>query len=431
VGRDTGNLKSKEVEKLIQAGKPGKHYDGQGLRLEIKGPNKTSWVARYQIDGVTRYMGLGGAKTFNLAEARERNRKLVRQKLADGVDPVALRRVNRAAAQAAAAKAMTFAEAGCRFLEQHSAKWDSLKHRSQWENTLRNYADPIIGALPVADIDVPLVLRVLEQPLRAERNYPAGPLWSARPETANRLRGRIEAVLDWAKARGRRTGDNPAAWDIIGKVLPARGGPKHHAALPYKDIPAFIAALRERQGVAARALEFTILCAARSQEVLRARWCEFDLNASSGAIWTVPPERMKMRRLHRVPLSSAAVELLRALPREGDGDGFVFIGAQAGKPLGHSTLQMLLKRMHEAATPHGFRSTFRDWAGERTAFPHDVCEAALAHSKDKTERAYQRADLFDKRRQLMAAWAKFCASSAPKNQAERDVLVLRGAPMRP
>ena len=237
MGRDTGNLKSKKVEKLIQAGTPGKHYDGQGLRLEIKGPNKASWVARYQIDGITRYMGLGSAKTFNLAEARERNRKLVRQKLADGVDPVATRRADRAVRLAEAAKAMTFADASRHFLEQHNAKWASLKHRSQWENTLRTYAGQVIGSLPVANIDVSLVLKVLEQPVKAARGYPAGSLWSARPETANRLRGRIEAVLDWAKARGHRTGDNPASWEVIGKVLPARGGPEHHAALPVHGHP--------------------------------------------------------------------------------------------------------------------------------------------------------------------------------------------------
>jgi integrase len=274
VGRDTGNLKSKQVEKLIEAGKPGKHYDGQGLRLEIKGPNIGSWVARYPIDGVTRYMGLGSAKAFSLAEARQRNRKLVRQKLADGVDPVATRRADRAARQAEAASATTFSEASRRFLEQHNAKWANLKHRSQWENTLRTYAEPVIGSLPVADIDVPLVLKALEQPVKAERGYPAGPLWNARPETANRLRGRIEAVLDWAKACGHRAGDNPAAWDVIGKVLPARGGPKHHAALPYTDVPAFMASLQKREGVAAKALAFAVLTAARSQEVLKARWGE-------------------------------------------------------------------------------------------------------------------------------------------------------------
>ena len=421
MGRDTGSLKSKQVDKLIEAGRPGKHYDGQGLRLEIKGPNNASWVSRYQIGGVTRYMGLGSAKTFNLAEARERNRKLVRQKLADGVDPVATRRGDRAARQAEAAKAMTFAEASRRFLVQHNAKWESLKHRSQWENTLRNYAEQVIGCLPVADIEVPFVLKVLEQPVKAERGYPAGPLWSARPETANRLRGRIEAVLDWAKARGHRTGDNPAAWEVIGKVMPARGGPKHHAALPYTDMPAFMARLEQRGGVAAKALAFVVLTAARSQEVLKARWSEVDLD---DGIWTVPSERMKMRREHRVPLSAPAIELLRSLYSEDNGDdGYLFIGTQPGRPLGHTTLQQLLKRTHQPTTVHGLRSTFRDWAGERTAFPHDVCEAALAHVKGKTERAYQRGDLFTKRRALMTAWARFAAS--PNEKTGQPVVSLR------
>jgi integrase len=424
VARDTGNLKSKQVGKLIRAGKPAKHYDGQELRLEIKGPNNASWVARYQVAGVTRYMGLGSAKTFDLAEARERNRKLVRQKLADGVDPVAIRRADRAARQVEAAKAMTFAEATRRFLEQHNPKWANLKHRSQWENTLRTYAEPSIGSLPVADIDVPLVLKVLEQPVRAERGFQAGPLWSARPETANRLRGRIEAVLDWAKARGHRAGDNPAAWEVIGKVLPARGGPKHHAALPYTDIPAFMASLTKRGSVAAKAMAFAVLTAARSQEVLKARWSEVDLDTG---VWTVPAERMKMRKEHRVPLSPSVIELLRGLYHEdGRDSGYLFIGARPGRPLGHTTLQQLLKRMNQSTTVHGFRSSFRDWAGEHTAFPHDVCEAALAHVKGKTERAYQRGDLFSKRRALMTAWASFAAS--PREKTNKKVVPLRLGP---
>jgi integrase len=422
VGRDTGNLKSKYVEQLIQVGKPGKYYDGQGLRLEIKGPNNASWVARYQIVGVTRYMGLGSAKTFTLAEARERNRKLVRQPLADGIDPVATRRAHRAARQMQAAKAVTFAEASRRFLEQHSSKWGSRKHRCQWENTLRTYAEPIIGSLPVAEIDVPLVLKVLEQVVRAERTYPAGRLWTARPETANRLRGRIESVLDWAKARGHRMGDNPAAWDVIGTVLPARGSPKHHLALPYTNIPAFMATLEERRDVPAKALAFAVMTAARSQEVLGARWSEVDLDAG---VWNVPAERMKMRREHRVPLATPAIELLRGLYREdSSNDGYLFIGAHPGRPLGHTTLQQRLKRMRQPTTVHGLRSSFRDWAGEQTAFPHDVCEASLAHVRGKTERAYQRGDLFNKRRQLMNAWAKFCTTSS---ESRGDIVVLRGS----
>jgi integrase len=228
-------------------------------------------------------------------------------------------------------------------------------------------------------------------------------------------------VLDWAKARGHREGDNPAAWTIIGKVLPARGGPKHHPALPYKDMPAFMTELRAEASVAARALEFLVYTASRSQEVLKARWGEFDLAVG---VWTVPAERMKMRKEHRGPLAPSVLELLRGLFTESNND-FVFLGTQVGKPLGHTTLSALLKRMGREVTVHGMRSAFRDWAGETTAFPPDVCEAALAHIKGKTERAYQRGDLFERRRTLMTAWAKFCA--LPSTTAGGDSLPCGGA----
>jgi integrase len=408
VARETGNLKSKQVDKLIRAGEPGAHYDGRGLRLEIKGPHSAYWVSRYQLDGKIRYMGLGSAFDFGLEEARKRNRVLVRQKLADGIDPLVTRRAERAAAKAAAALAITFDDACKRFLEQHGGKWENPKHAKQWESTLRNYAAPIIGTQPVGKIDVALVLKVLEQPVPAERNRPAGPLWMVRHETASRLRGRIESVLDWAKVRGYREGDNPAAWSLVKQALPEeRGTQQHHAALPYKDIPAFMADLRAEQGSAARALEFLILTTSRSQEVVKARQDEIDLD---DATWTIPASRMKARKPHRVPLSPEAVALLRDLKVE-DGNDFVFLGTQAGKPLGHTSLSAVLQeRMDRDATVHGMRSSFRDWAGERTAFPHDVCEAALAHIKGKTERAYQRGDLFDKRRALMNAWAQYCTS---------------------
>jgi integrase len=422
MARERGNLRAKQVEKLIRAGKPGKHYDGRGLRLEIKSQSSANWVARYQINGVTRYMGLGSAFDFDLGQARERNSRLVRQKLADGVDPLLARQSERAAKQADAAKAMTFSEACRRFLEQHSAKWDSSKHRAQWQNTLKTYAAPIIGALPVAHIDVSLVLKVLEQPIEAARGFPGGLLWQARPETANRLRGRIETILDWCKARGYRHGDNPAAWQIIGKVLPARGAKQHHAALPYNDIPAFMAELRAQEGVAAQALEFLILTAARSQEVLKARWGEIDLDEST---WLIPGERMKARKPHRVPLAPEVVDLLRSLYRE-YGNEHVFIGTRTGNPLAHTALALALKRLGRPVTVHGFRSAFRDWAGETTAFPHDLCEAALAHVRgDQTIRAYARGDLFTKRRALMMAWSKFCTT--PRGKAEGDVIPLQGA----
>jgi integrase len=423
MARERGNLKSKQVEKLIRAGKRGKHYDGRGLRLEIGGPNSASWATRYQIDGFERWMGLGSARDFTLAEARERNRKLVRQKLADGIDPLLIRQAERAAKLAAAAKTMTFAEATRHFLEQHSAKWDSPKHRAQWQSTLETYAKPIIGALPVADIDVPLILNVLEQQVKAARNYPAGPLWNSRPETANRVRGRIESVLDWAKGRGYRQGDNPAVWSIIGKVLPARGARWHHAALLYKDIPHFMQALQAQQGVAAQALQFLILTGARSQEVLQARWSEIDLD---NAVWTVPAPHMKARKPHRVPLAAEVVGLLRDLYNEFNND-FVFIGTRAGKPLAHTALQRLLKRMQQPVTVHGFRSAFRDWAGETTAFPHEICEAALAHVRgDQSVRAYARGDLFDKRRKLMEAWARYCQSPfTPERERDDNIVAMR------
>ncbi len=405
--QERGNLKAKEVEKLLRAGKPGSFYDGAGLRLEIKSKKSASWVARYQLNGKISYMGLGSAADFSLVEARQRNRRLIRQKLADGIDPLAVRQAERAAVVAAAAKAVTFADAVRQYLQQHSGKWSNAKHASQWEVTLRDYAVPIIGKLPVASIDVPLVLKVLEQPVPARGHFPAGTLWLARPETANRLRGRIEAVLDWGKARSYRSGDNPAAWHVIGKVLPARGAQVHLAALAYKDLPAFMQDLRALDGTAARALEFLILTAARSQEVIEARWAEFDLDAG---IWAVPAQRMKMRREHRVPLAPQVIELLRGLPHEGDGDGFVFIGSQAGRPLHHAALRTTLARVRPGVTVHGFRSAFRDWAGEHTAFPHDVCEAALAHVKGRVVRAYQRGDLLDRRRKLMEAWSQYLAS---------------------
>jgi len=421
VARETGNLKAKQVDKLVRAGQPGAHYDGRGLRLEIKGPNSAYWVSRFQINGVIRYMGLGSAFDFNLVEARRRNRTMVRQPLADGTDPLLTKRAAKAAAKATSAASVTFDEACRRFLEQHGGKWESPKHRKQWEATLRNYAAPIIGAQPVGKIDVPLVLKVLEQPVPAEYNRAAGTLWSVRNETASRLRGRIEAILDWAKVRGYRQGDNPAQWALIKQALPEeRGTQQHHAALPYKDIPAFMTELLAEQGSAARALEFLVLTASRSQEVLKARWSEFDLD---GATWTIPAERMKSRKEHRVPLSPEAVTLLRGLPVE-DGNAHAFLGRDAGQPLGHTTLSQLLnRRMDRDVTVHGFRSAFRDWAGERTAFPPDVCEAALAHIRGKTERAYQRADLFDKRRALMNAWSAYC--SGPSTTA--SVTPIRGA----
>jgi integrase len=405
MARETGRLKDKAVKNIIRDGIRGSHYDGRGLTLKIKANGSGAWESRYQFNGVVRYYGLGSTDEISLVEARERNRRLVRLPLLDGTDPLVAKRVARASAASAAAKAMTFAQACDQYLQQQKQQgtWRSPKHAKQWASTLTTYALPIIGPMPVAAIDVPLVLKVLEQRIDADH---AGSLWSTRQETANRLRGRLESILDWCKARQLRSGDNPASFDVIGKVLKLTKDTKHHEAMPFKNIPDFMQKLRAREGSAARALEFLVLTAARSQEVIKAKWSEIDLD---DGVWTVPAEHMKMGREHRVPLSDTAVALLRELPREGD---FIFIGAQANKPLGHSTMARLLERMKYNVTVHGFRSGFRDWAGEVTSFAHDICETALAHAKGKTVEAYQRGDLFDKRRRLMAAWSEYCAIRA-------------------
>jgi integrase len=416
-----GKLTAKRVAKLLSKGEPGNFHDGLGLRLEIRSANSASWVSRYELNGVERWMGLGPVAAFSLAEARDRNRKLVRQKLADGIDPLAERQEAKAAARAAAAKLVTFREAAESYIAGNASKWRNAAHARQWPATLETYVYPAIGALSVSAIDVPLVLKVLEQHISIE---PIGSFWATRTETASRVRGRIEAVLDWATARGLRSGDNPAAWKTIGKVLPVRPAQvEPHPALPYAELPAFMIELAKREGVTARALEFTILTAARSGEVLGAHWSEIDF---AKKVWTVPAARMKAKREHRVPLSAAALDLLSRLPRE-PGNDFVFIGAKSGHGLSHTTMNRdALAGLRHGLTVHGFRSSFRDWADERTAFSHDVCEAALAHAVGTdVERRYKRTTLFDRRRQLMDAWATFCMT-APVAAAGDNVVALGG-----
>jgi integrase len=428
----TVNLTAKRVAKLLSGGKPGNHYDGQGLRLEIRGKNAASWSARYQIDGVERWMGLGSARVFTLAEARERNRRLVRQKIADRIDPVAVRRAERSA-QAAAARAMTFAEAAERFIAEREAgaAWSNPKHAAQWPATLKAYALPVLGPISVDDITSEHIFKVLEQKAPARNGNAAGTLWNTRTETAARLRSRIEAVLDWATARKYRSGDNPASWKTIGKVLvrPQVVDDTRHAALPLAEIPALMSHLRQMEGVAARALEFLVLTATRSNEVLGARWHEVDFGT---AVWTVPPERMgktKPREEHRVPLVAETLQLLHGLNRDSDAgdDGFVFIGRKAGAKLGSTAMMDVLERMGRSGlTVHGFRSSFRDWAAERTRHPPEVAEHALAHVVGgKTQRAYLRTKLFPKRVRLMADWAKYC-SSPPVQAKAGDVVVSIG-----
>jgi integrase len=370
--------------------KHGRHADGGGLYLSISPNGGRRWVFLFRWHGKPTEIGFGSARDVTLARARELASQ-ARAKLAEGINPKDVRRATGGA---------TFGECADRVIEVMRPSWRNSKHAAQWEMTLRDYAAPL-RRLPVDKISTDDVLSVLK------------PLWSDKPETASRLRGRIERVLDAAKAHGLRSGENPARWrGHLDQLLPKRQRLTrgHHAAMKYADVPAFVADLQTRQATAALALEFAILTAARSGEVLGARWVEFDLER---AVWTIPAVRMKAGREHRVPLSRRALKILKAMHEAQDGD-FVFPGQMAGKPLSVMALEMVLRRMRiENVTVHGFRSAFRDWAAECTNFTNEVCEAALAHViENKAEAAYRRGDLFDKRRKLMEAWAVYCA--APK-----------------
>ena len=346
-------------------------------------------------------MGLGPLEAVPLADARERARA-ARQELKGGRDPLEARKEARAAATLTAAQATTFRECAESYIEAHKAGWRNEKHVAQWTATLETYAHPTIGKLSVQAIDLGLVMKILQ------------PIWEKKPETASRVRGRIEAVLDWAAARGFRTGDNPARWrGRLDKLLPARGKVrkvKHHAALPFDELGAFTADLRRQPGIAAKALEFLILTATRTSEVTGAKPKEIDRKA---AVWIIPEGRIKAGREHRVPLSPRALEILEEV--EPLSHGYVFPGGKRGRPLSENALLALLKRMGRSdLTAHGFRSTFRDWASERTNYPHEVAEMALAHAiPSGVERAYRRGDLFTKRTRMMVDWAKFCARPRP------------------
>lgn len=395
-------LTVKQVEKLTQ---PGRYRDERGLYLQVISATNRSWLLRYERNGRERWMGLGSAHTFKLEEARERARA-ARKLLADGIDPLEARKAEREARALAAMKVLTFKEAAQRYFDDHSRKWRNAKHRAQFTSTMETYVHPHIGDTPVGGIDTPLVLKVLEA-----RSGWSERFWTARPETASRVRRRIEWVLDWATVRGYRTGENPARWKgHLDQVLPARAElaqTEHHAALAYAEIAVFMNELACREGMGARALEFAILTAARTGEIIGARWGEIDLAAKT---WTVPKDRMKAGRKHRVPLSDAAVGLLERLPRESE---YVFPGGRAGAPISNMAMTTALRRMGRTdITVHGFRSTFRDWAAERTAYANHVVEMALAHViSDKVEAAYRRGDLFDKRRRLMDDWARYCRTS--------------------
>jgi integrase len=415
--------------KVAREKRPGLYGDGGGLYLQVTARGSKSWIFRYWVaerdpttgnivrdpttdkaEGRGREMGLGSCITVSLAEARDRALECRKLREKD-IDPIAAREDARRQAALERAKALKFKEAAATYMAAHRVAWKNDKHAAQWTATLQTYAYPLLGDVSVQAIDTTLIMKVIE------------PIWATKPETANRVRGRIESILDWATVRGYREGENPARWrGHLDKLLPSRSKVRktqHHSALPYAELPAFMTLLREQQGIAARALEFTILTAARTGEVIGARRSEINRRES---LWTVPAERMKAGKEHRVPLPGHALELA-VIAVEADND-FVFPGGRLSQPLSNMAMLTVLRRMGRPdLTVHGFRSTFRDWASERTSFPSEVVEMALAHTIDsKTEAAYRRGDLFEKRRRLMEAWEEFSLGGP----ASAVVVSLRG-----
>ncbi len=420
---------AREIDKLTPAGvrnakKPGLYGDGAGLYLNVGPTGGKSWLFRYMLNGRAREMGLGPLHTIGLAEARERAQAARKLKL-DGMDPLATREAEKQRRAEEAAKAISFKKAAEGYIKAHRPGWRNDKHAWQWQQTLDAHVYPVIGDLSVGSVDTGHVTRILE------------PIWTTKAETAARVRGRIEVILDFATTHGWRTGANPARWKgHLQNVLPSRAKVakvEHHAALPWREMGAFMAKLEKQDGTARLALQFIILTAARTNEVIGATWGEMDLATprrvtigrdddgkpiveTVGGLWTVPGDRMKAGKGHRVPLSGPALDVLHeaAKLRRGDSPSDPVFpggkGATSSKGLSNVAMLMLLRRMeHGDLTVHGFRSTFRDWCAEATRYPRELAEAALAHTLDsKTEAAYQRGDLLEKRRRLMADWATFC-----------------------
>jgi len=394
---------ARSLHKLTSIGvaalaKPGRHSDGGGLYLSISGNGGKRWVFLFRWNGKPTEMGLGSAQTVPLKQARELA-QFARAILAGGTNPLEARKAEKP-------KLQTFGECAKDYVELNKSEWRNAKHIAQWSSTLEAYCAAIWNK-PAAEVDTNDVLSILK------------PIWTTKAETASRLRGRIERVLASAKVRGLRTGENPALWrNHLADVLPTRKKLTrgHHKALPHPELPGFLALLRERPAVAARALELAILTAARSGEVLNAEWTEIDLDAG---VWTIPAVRMKAGRQHRVPLSLQALALLRIQQADRNGR-FVFPGQKEGKPLSSMALAMALRRMDCDATAHGFRSTFRDWVAEQTTYPNEVAEMALAHTiKNAAEAAYRRGDMLERRRELMEDWALFCCALSKEKRRDR------------
>ena len=390
--------------KVLKTKKTGWYPDGDGLYLQISPTSTKSWVYRYKFKGKERRQGLGRYPDTSLDEARGRATDSRKLKNA-GTDPIEHKRNQTAQTNLDSAKGITFRECAILYIDSHKAAWRNRKHESQWRNTLETYAYPIIGDLSIQDVDVGLILKVLE------------PIWTTKTETATRVRQRIENICDWAKAREYREGENPARWrGHLDKLLPKPTKVqkvKHFEALHYSEMPKFYQWLREKDFLSAKALTFTILTAARNGEARGADRSEIDLNAKS---WTLPAERMKTDKPHRVPLSKEAIKVLKELEPFSN-DERIFPGQGKASSISATALLKTLKEYRQNLTVHGFRSTFRDWCAERTNYPREVAEAALAHSlKDQTEAAYQRGDLFEKRAKMMEAWAKYCKTPFVKGQ---------------
>lgn len=400
MSRSLNRLSARKVAALSQ---PGMHADGGGLYLQVSRYNTKSWVFRFTLNKRAREMGLGSLQNTSLADARVAAEKC-RALLHDRIDPIEHRRNERVARSHDLGRAKTFKECATAYIKSHSAGWKSAKHAAQWDATLKTYAHPVLGDQPVDAIHVGMVMEVLD------------PIWQTKTETASRVRGRIESILDWATARDYRSGENPARWKgRLEKLLPPKSKVrrvKHHKALPYRQIGSFMATLREHDGIVARGLEFTILTAARTEEVTGAMWREIDLDRG---VWTVPGERMKNGKEHRVPLSRQALDILMAIELH-EGSEFIFPGRVGNSRLSDMAMLQHAQRMDfDKITVHGFRSTFRDWAGDCTNHQHEVAELSLAHTEgDKVVAAYRRGDMFEKRRRLMNDWANFCDATAEK-----------------